>query len=71
MKKLELKIRWSIIDLIMYKKPINLGLPVGVLGFCKNNEITKIYASPLTSITSSVPEPSDYPRIDLNKQILT
>ena len=35
----------------MYKKTINLGLPVGVLGFCKNNEITKIYASPLTSIT--------------------
>ena len=37
----------------MYKKAINLELPVGVLGFCKNNEITKIYVSPLTEITSS------------------
>lgn len=39
----------------MYKKVINLELPVGVLGFCKNNEITKIYVSPISSITSLNP----------------
>ena len=46
----------------MYKKVINLELPVGVLGFCKNNEITKIYVLPISSIpsldpTRSVTEP--------------
>ena len=36
--KCQFKIRWSVIDKIMYKKAINLWLPVGVLRFCKNNE---------------------------------
>ena len=58
----------SVIGLIMYRKAINPGLPVGVLGFGKNNEITKIYVSPLTSITRFKPKFSDYPWIDLNKQ---
>ena len=36
------------------------SLPVGVRGFCKNNEITKIYVSPLSSITSPDPGPGQW-----------